>query len=56
MPLDFSIHAGNIKTQLTLRPFEEQIIKDFSLSKFIVYTDKNGLFLIMVGYLREAAK
>jgi len=39
IPLAFSIHAGNTNEQLTLKPLEEQIIKDFSLSKFIVCTD-----------------
>ena len=39
IPLAFSIHAGNVNEQLTLKPLEEQIIKDFSLSKFIVCTD-----------------
>jgi len=39
IPLAFSIHAGNTNEQLTIKPLEEQIIKDFSLSKFIVCTD-----------------
>jgi len=39
IPLAFSIHSGNTNEQLTLKPLEEQIIKDFSLSKFIVCTD-----------------
>ena len=39
IPLAFCIHAGNVNEQLTLKPLEEQIIKDFSLSKFIVCTD-----------------
>ncbi|HKM03075.1 MAG TPA: transposase [Lachnospiraceae bacterium] len=39
IPLAFSIHAGNTNEQLTLKPLEEQIIKDFSMSKFIVCTD-----------------
>lgn len=39
IPLAFSIHPGNTNEQLTLKPLEEQIIKDFSLSKFIVCTD-----------------
>lgn len=39
IPLAFSIHPGNENEQKTLKPLEEKIIKDFSLSKFIVCTD-----------------
>lgn len=39
IPLAFSIHSGNTNEQKTLRPLEEQILKDFKLSKFIVCTD-----------------
>ena len=39
IPLAFAIHEGNKNEQLTLKPLEEQIIRDFSLSKFIVCTD-----------------
>jgi len=39
MPLAFSIHSGNTNEQTTLRPLEEQVLKDFQLSKFIVCTD-----------------
>lgn len=38
-PLAFTITEGNKNEQLTLRPLEEQIIKDFSLSKFVMCTD-----------------
>ena len=33
------IHPGNTNEQTTLIPLEEQILRDFSLSKFIVCTD-----------------
>ena len=39
IPLAFCIHPGNTNEQTTLIPLEEQILKDFSLSKFIVCTD-----------------
>ena len=39
IPLAFSIHSGNTNEQTTLRPLEDQILKDFALSKFIVCTD-----------------
>ena len=39
IPLAFSIHEGNKNEQLTLKPLEQQLIRDFSLSKFIVCTD-----------------
>lgn len=39
IPLAFSIHKGNESEQKTLIPLEEQIIKDFSHSKFVVCTD-----------------
>jgi transposase len=39
IPLAFSIHSGNTNEQVTLRPLEEKILKDFELSKFIVCTD-----------------
>ena len=38
-PLAFSLHPGNTSEQLTLRPLEERILKDFDLSQFIVCTD-----------------
>lgn len=38
-PLAFSIHSGNTNEQVTLKPLEKQIIKDFELSKFVVCTD-----------------
>lgn len=39
IPLAFSIHSGNTNEQMTLRPLEEKILKDFELSKFVVCTD-----------------
>ena len=38
-PLAFNINPGNTNEQTTLRPLEEQIMKDFKLSKFLVCTD-----------------
>lgn len=38
-PLAFSIDSGNTNEQVTLKPLEKQIIKDFELSKFVVCTD-----------------
>ncbi len=39
MPLAFDISSGNKNEQETLKPLEKKILKDFSLSKFIVCTD-----------------
>ena len=39
IPLAFCIHPGNTNEQTTLVPLEEQIMRDFSLSRFIVCTD-----------------
>mgnify|MGYP001401228258 CR=1 FL=1 len=39
IPLAFCINSGNTNEQVTLKPLEEKIISDFSLSKFIVCTD-----------------
>jgi transposase len=39
IPLAFSIHKGNTNEQLTLKPLEQKILKDFKLSKFVVSTD-----------------
>lgn len=39
IPLAFSIHSGNTNEQMTLRPLEEKILKDFKLSKLVVCTD-----------------
>ena len=38
-PLAFSIDSGNTNEQVTIKPLEKQIIKDFELSKFVVCTD-----------------
>lgn len=39
IPLAFCIHPGNTNEQTTLIPLEEQIMRDFSLARFIVCTD-----------------
>ena len=39
IPLAFDIHPGNQNEQLTLKPLEEKIIKDFECSQFIACTD-----------------
>lgn len=39
IPLAFSIHKGNTNEQLTLKPLEEQLLRDFKLSQFVVCTD-----------------
>jgi len=39
IPLAFCINKGNQNEQLSLKPLELQIMKDFGLSKFIVCTD-----------------
>ena len=35
-PLAFNITSGNTNEQTTLKPLEEQIIRDFEMSKFVV--------------------
>ena len=39
IPLAFCINPGNQNEQLSLKPLEQQIMKDFELSKFVVCTD-----------------
>ena len=39
IPLAFSTFPGNTNEQVTLKPLEEKIIKDFNNSQFIVCTD-----------------
>lgn len=39
IPMSFCLEDGNTNEQKTLRPLEEQIMKDFKHSKFIVCTD-----------------
>lgn len=39
VPLAFSINSGNTNEQTTLTPLEEKLMKDFSISKFVVCTD-----------------
>lgn len=39
IPLAFDIHAGNTNEQVTLRPLEQKILKDFGLSRIVVCTD-----------------
>lgn len=38
-PLAFVVDSGNTNEQITLKPLEKQIVKDFELSKFVVCTD-----------------
>ena len=35
IPLSYSLYPGNRNEQLTLKPLERKIIRDFELSKFI---------------------
>lgn len=39
IPLAFDISAGNTNEQITLKPLEEKIIKDFNTAEFVVCTD-----------------
>ena len=39
IPLAFSINKGNQNEQLSLKPLEQQIMRDFELSKFVICTD-----------------
>ena len=39
IPMSFDMFAGNTNEQVTMKPLEEKIIKDFSSSKFVVCTD-----------------
>lgn len=39
IPLAFCIHPGNQNEQLSLKPLELKIMKDFALSKFVICTD-----------------
>jgi tetrahydromethanopterin S-methyltransferase subunit G len=39
MPLAFCIHDGNTNEQITLKPIEQKILRDFALSKFVICTD-----------------
>lgn len=39
IPLAFDINAGNTNEQVTLRPLEQKILKDFGLSRIVVCTD-----------------
>ncbi len=39
IPLAFCINPGNQNEQLSLKPLEQQIMKDFELSRFVVCTD-----------------
>lgn len=39
MPLAFELTPGNTSEQITLRPLEKKLHKDFELSKFVVCTD-----------------
>lgn len=39
IPLAFCINPGNTNEQITMKPLEEKLLEDFSLSRFIVCTD-----------------
>lgn len=39
IPLAFCINPGNQNEQLSLKPLEQQIMRDFELSRFVVCTD-----------------
>lgn len=39
IPLAFDLTSGNTNEQVTLKPLEKKVIKDFSLSKVVVCTD-----------------
>lgn len=39
IPLSYSLYPGNQNEQVTLKPLEKKIIKDFDLSKFIYCSD-----------------
>ena len=39
IPLAFTVNPGNTNEQVTLKPLEEKIIKDFGIDKMIVSTD-----------------
>lgn len=39
IPLAFNINPGNTNEQITMKPLEEQLMRDFELSKFVVCTD-----------------
>jgi len=39
IPLAFNINSGNTNEQITMKPLERQILRDFELDKFVVCTD-----------------
>lgn len=39
IPLAFCIHPGNTNEQVTMKPLEQKIIRDFNHSEFVVCTD-----------------
>lgn len=39
IPLAFTIDPGNTNEQVTLKPLEQKLLSDFSMSKFVVCTD-----------------
>lgn len=39
IPLAFDMYAGNTNEQVTLKPLEKKILRDFGLSKIVVCTD-----------------
>lgn len=54
IPLSFSVFEGNKNEQLSLKPLEEKIIRDFDLSEIVICTDaglasKNNKFFNSFG-------
>ena len=39
IPLAFDIHKGNMNEQLTLKPLEQKVIRDFDISHFVFCSD-----------------
>jgi transposase len=39
IPLTFDLSSGNVNEQVTLKPLEKKILKDFEVSKMVVCTD-----------------
>jgi hypothetical protein len=39
VPLSFCVNKGNTNEQVTMRPLEQKLLDDFSLSRFVVCTD-----------------
>jgi len=39
IPLAFNLNPGNTNEQVSLKPFEKRVLKDFHLSELVVFTD-----------------